>query len=134
MYAFATVDDLEVRWRTLSDDEKVRADVLLGDASSFIRIATGRSYENADNDTLDILCSITCNMVKRVMTTPIDQPALNSWQQNAGSYNESFGFANPTGDMYLTAAEKKLLGIGTAKFMTISPSRMNGRICERKHC
>jgi len=33
---FADTDDLESRWRTLTDAEKTTAEVLLGDASNLI--------------------------------------------------------------------------------------------------
>lgn len=116
---FATVDDLQKRWRDLEVDEIPRAAVLLIDASNIIRSESGSSYNDPDELVSDVLEAVTCEMVKRAMLSPIDRPAVNSWQQGAGPYNESLSFTNPSGDLYLLASERKRLGIGTQKAFTI---------------
>lgn len=111
--AYATTADLESRWRPLSASELSRASVLLDDAS--IRIAEiCRQAANpitATDERLPLLAIVVCEVVKRIMQTPADQPPVTSHQQMAGSYSEMLVYANPSGDFYLTAAEKMLLGI-----------------------
>lgn len=41
--------------------------------------------------------------------------------ETAASFTASMQFANPTGDMYLTAQERESLGIGAARACVLSP-------------
>jgi hypothetical protein len=112
---FATVADLEKRWHPLTPLDQERATVLLEDAS--IRLVelcrqAGIDVSESGDRFLALARTVVCDMVKRVMAAPVDMPALTSLQTGAGPYQEMQSFANPSGDMYLTAAEKKLLGIG----------------------
>lgn len=110
---FATVSDLEVRWRTLTADEKARAQVLIDDASDKIT-TTCPGWVDASETTLR---RITCAMVKRAMATPsaVDGADVTSLQQGAGPYQATVQFSNPSGDLYLTRAEKFDLGCGKQK-------------------
>jgi hypothetical protein len=110
---FATVADVEARWRTLSESEKLRAIVLIDDASDKIQ-TTCSSWEDASEATLR---RITCAMVKRAMATPsaVDGADVTSIQQGAGPYQATVQFSNPSGDLYLTKAEKFDLGCGKQK-------------------
>ena len=122
---FATVEDLEARWRPLSEDEQARADVLLADASAYIASmmsAAGASYTDPDDLLESALRSVTCNVVKRAMDSPGGYTGLTQYTQGAIGYSESMSYANPNGDMYLTKAEKRLLGIGTGTFGTVRPA------------
>ncbi|MDN6659715.1 MAG: phage Gp19/Gp15/Gp42 family protein [Acidipropionibacterium jensenii] len=107
---FATVSDLEARWRTLTADEKARAQVLIDDASDKIT-TTCTGWVDASEATLR---RITCAMVKRAMATPAgaDGADVSSLQQGAGPYQATVQFSNPSGDLYLTKAEKVDLGDG----------------------
>lgn len=111
--AYATTAELEGRWRPLSASELSRASLLLDDAS--LRIAEMcRQAANPVTDTddrLPLLGIVVCDVVKRVMQTPSDLPPVTTHQQMAGAYSEMLTYANPSGDFYLTAAEKQLLGI-----------------------
>ena len=125
METFATITDLQSRWRALSDIEKTRAETLLIDAS--VIIATMCAQSSITIDTTDELQSmtleaITCEMVKRAMLSPIDQAPMSNYSQTAGSYSESGTFVNPTGDLYLTSSEKNRLGIGKQHMFSIRPT------------
>ena len=125
METFATITDLQSRWRALSDIEKTRAETLLMDAS--VIIATMCAQSSITIDTTDelqtmTLEAITCEMVKRAMLSPIDQAPMSNYSQTAGSYSESGTFVNPTGDLYLTSSEKKRLGIGKQRMFSIKPT------------
>ena len=39
--------------------------------------------------------------------------------ETAGSYSESISYSNPAGDLYLTSAEKKSLGVGCQRAFSI---------------
>lgn len=110
--AYATVDDLEKRWRKLTDSEKERAEVLLGDASAFLASELSRVGKSAEDDELlqINLRVVSCAMVKRIMASAVDGN-YSQISKTAGSFSEQFTVANPSGDMYLTSNERNLLGI-----------------------
>ena len=110
--AFATVDDLQARWRVLSEPEQERAAVLLEDAS--VMLSSLVAIDSEDPYQADLLKVVCCSMVQRSMMAS-EQDAFGVTQQtvSADIYSRSMTFANPSGDMYLTRNEKKLLGIGT---------------------
>ena len=116
MEAFATVDDLEKRWRTLTDDEKTRAGVLLSDAS--IHLWTLITQKFGDDYTPDDLMSenlkiVTCNVVMRSMNVKQGFFGMSEVSATAGSYSQSFTPINSSGDMRLTTEELRLLGLSS---------------------
>lgn len=117
MAAFASVEDLEDRWRTLSSSEEAQAAVLLEDASAMIR-ATCPDVGEVD---ADVLRMIVCAMVKRTMLAS-DAPGVRAAQETAGPFSQSYTYANPMGDLYLTGAEKRLLGCGRQVGFTVPMS------------
>jgi hypothetical protein len=125
MEPFATVADLEARWRPLDEAEKAKADVLLGDASVLIAQRcrnAGVKLDMADGLVTETLRAITCEVVKRSMLSPTDRPAATNTQMVAGPYSESVTFANPTGDIYLTHSEQARLGIGKQRIGFVRPA------------
>lgn len=106
---FATVEDLEAAWRPLEGDERKRAEKLLGWAEGRLRALLPPGWES-DRGITSNLEMVTVESVRRQMSGPAIPATQMS--QGAGSYNVSVQLANPSGDWYLTGAEKELLGIG----------------------
>lgn len=117
--AFAEVSELEARWRSLDNEEKKRAKTLLGDSSQIIVSLLGH---DVPEEKIGVAKFVVCNMVKRVMIAPVDQAALTSEQRMAGPFMTTHSFANPSGDLYLTSAEKRMLGIGKSHIGSIRPA------------
>lgn len=118
--AFADVSDVEARWRELSTEEQARAEVLIDDAS--VMLAALVDIDESDAAQADILKRVCCSMVIRCMSaTESDTFGVAQTSMTAGPYSQSFSFSNPSGDMYLTRAEKRLLGIGGNKYRAIMP-------------
>ena len=118
--AFADVSDIENRWRELTTDEQDRASVLIDDASAML--AAQVEIDAADTAQIELLKIVTCSMVIRAMSaTEADSYGANSMTMTAGPYSQSWNYSNPTGDMYLTKYEKKLLGITSGYIGTIRP-------------
>lgn len=130
---FATTDDLEQRWRPLNSDEQARAEVLLGDAAVRIRVAcpgidakitaTAPAVPELDPDVPKI---ISCEMVKRAMLSPVDQAPMSQTQETVGPFSRGGTYVNPTGDLYLTKAEKQMLGCGGQQAFTIGMNSRTG--------
>ena len=116
--AYADASDLEVRWRTLTTDEQERAEALLDDASAMLDAYV--TVDETDEQQMKLLKIVVCNMVERAMSTGGDIFGVTQQSMTAGPYAQTFNYANPNGDLYITKSEKRLLGIsGTGKGRTI---------------
>lgn len=120
---YATTADLVARWRPLTVSETATASVLLSDAAVRIRSEFPDVDERiaADPQTLDpdIPKMVSCAMVKRAMLASADQAVAGSIQQTAGPFSQSTTFVNPTGDLYLTSAERRMLRTSAQKAFTV---------------
>lgn len=112
--AYADVSDLEVRWRTLTTDEQARAEALLDDASAMLDAYV--TVDETDEKQAQLLKIVTCNMVERAMSTSaedgVDLYGVTQQSMTAVGFTRQLSYANPTGDLYITKAERKLLKIG----------------------
>lgn len=128
---FATTEDLEKFWRTLSAEEKTRAEYLLILASDTLRQIAMNAGKDLDQMVTDgkiiqnTLKQIVMESVKRAMLTPQNQPPVNQMSQTAGPYSESFVFANPAGDIWFKDKELKMIRLKGQKFSSVSTSRTN---------
>ena len=115
---FATMADLEDRWRTLECNERNQAQIKIYDASALIAQVLKKSGIKIDEDD-DVqkqsLISVCCSVVKRAMLANTDELPASSTTQMAGAYQRTISYVNPGGDIYLTASEKKALGGGLQK-------------------
>lgn len=118
MEPFATLDDYEARYGTPSDPNRV--DTLLGDASAFIASLPG--FEMRDDDPVFAanLTRVTCAVVNRAMLAG-DMAGIQSYSETAVGISASITPYNPSGDFYLTKAEKAALGITGSRIGTIQP-------------
>lgn len=103
---FATVRDLETRWRVLSDSERATAEALLLDASQMLVDEVG-DISRVSSGTLR---RITAGMVKRAMSGP-GGIGVDSTQFGSGPFQETMKYSNPMGDLYLTKADRRALGL-----------------------
>jgi len=118
--AFAEVSDIEARWRSLSDDEKSRASVLIEDASAMLSALV--NVDANDQQQAELLNTVCCNMVIRAMAqSNMDTFGVSQSAITAGPYTQSFSYSNPSGDMYLTKLEKKLLKVSIGYIGSIRP-------------
>lgn len=124
---FATPADLAKRWRPLSAAEEITATELLADASAEIRsLRKGIDallvvVPPATEPEIDpkVVRRVVCAMVKRSMLVPVDQLPVTSLQESAGPFAQTQSFANPTGDLFLTKGEKRMLGIGRQRAFSV---------------
>lgn len=121
MAAFATPADVAAGWRPLSVGEDTRATALLDKASRAVRAEMPSVDARIGAGTLDpaLVADVVCDMVRRVLVTPVDQQPVSQMQQAAGSFSLGMTFSNPTGDMYLTKADRRKLGISRQRAASI---------------
>jgi hypothetical protein len=54
---------------------------------------------------------VVLEAVKRAMTAPVDQQAIDSYAQTAGPYSENYKYSNPSGDLWFKKTELTQLGL-----------------------
>ena len=121
--SFATVEDLEASWKPLTVDEQARAEVLLLQASNYLRqiaFNNGRDLDdNINSDPSGVyeanVKMVVTSAVQRSIASPIDMmPEASQWSQSATPYSESMSFAgNVSSTLYFKEKELKLLGLGS---------------------
>lgn len=118
--AFADVSDIESRWRELSTDEEARANTLIDDASAMLSALV--AVDETDEEQAELLKMVCCNMVIRAMSaSEYDAFGASQMTMTAGPYSQQWTYTNPSGDMFITKMEKRLLGISTSYIGTIRP-------------
>lgn len=121
--SFATVSELEAAWKPLTADEESRAEVLLLQASNYLRqiaINNGKDLDdNIDGDPTGIYGAnvkmVVISAVQRSIASPVDMmPDASQWSQSASPYSESMSFSgNVSSTLYFKEKELKLLGLGS---------------------
>lgn len=104
MALYATTADVEARWRPLSAEETATAETLLEDAS--LIVDTWVSDPDVGRAKI-----VVCAMVKRALSGPAGGDGVSAAQQTAGPFSQSLTFSNPMGNLYVTKADKRLLGV-----------------------
>lgn len=107
--AFATVEALGVRLpEGIPAGDEPRAQAALDDVSTLIRSIAGVDWVDTDNpaeladDLPDIIVTVTLSAARRVLDNPdgIQQESIDNYSRT---------LVNPSGDVYLTANEKRLV-------------------------
>ena len=105
----ATYDDVESRWRPLSEAEFPKVEILIGDASALLRAEFPGIDSTITSGGLEaaVVASVVAQMVKRAMLAPAD--GIQSDSSTTGPYSHSQQYANPMGNVFLTASERTLI-------------------------
>lgn len=121
--SFATVSDLMEAWKPLTADEQARADVLLLQASNYLRqVAYNNGKDIDDNIIADPtgvyganVKTVVISAVQRSLASPLDMvPDASQWTQSASPYSESMSFSgNVSSTLFFKDKELKLLGLGS---------------------
>lgn len=115
---YATLADLKAHWKLLPSDDEDDAQQKLHEASVEVRgnypdldQRLTVPVENGGMDP-DIPRLVVCRMVKRSMDVSDDAPpaGVESFTVGTGPYQFGGKLSNPDGNLYLTAADKRLLG------------------------
>jgi hypothetical protein len=106
---FADSSDVAARWRPLTSAEIGQADVLCADASALIRARFPGIDSQVTSGQVDsgVLTMVVAGMVRRAMIAPAE--GVSSQSETAGPFARSQTFANPLGNVFLTAADLTLI-------------------------
>lgn len=121
MAAFATSQELEQRWRTLTVAEHTQATALLEDVSAMIRALVPTIDDRLVSGDLDaaIPRMVAVAAVKRAMQSPQGMEGVSAVNQTAGPFSQNTSFANPGGNLWLTRTEKLMLGASGQRAFTV---------------
>lgn len=126
MSAFATVGDLEARFRPLTPSEVPKAEALLADAEMLVKSEVAAANKSVEDIDADLLKAVTCFVAKRGWgpdSAPLS--GVSSYTETTGPFSTQMSFANPSGDLYLTKAERKWLGISGSFARCVFPGATN---------
>jgi len=111
---YATLADLKLHWSALPDEGVEDAAQKLHEASVEVRGNFPDLDARITAGTMDpdIPRLVVCRMVKRVMDVVTDAPSagFESIQFGGGPFSMGGKVLNPDGNLYMTAADKRLLG------------------------
>lgn len=113
----ATLEQLQARWPDMPSGSAEHAKTLLADASALVRahLPAGHIVDQA------VLVMVVCQIVRRAMSAPALPEGATSISQTAGPFTTALGFgtAGNNNALYLTRAEKRLLGAGRQRAFTV---------------
>ncbi|PAU67214.1 Gp19/Gp15/Gp42 family protein [Bifidobacterium criceti] len=126
---FASVDELEAGWHTLLDSERAKAGVLLVRATRLIR-AQCPGWQAAEQSNPGICADVCCAMVQRAMAASgIDMPdGVKQMSQTTGSFQDSYTFDNPSGNLYLRDEERRALSPRRGRAFTLTYAQRFGEV------
>ena len=125
MKNFATVEELEVLWRTLKFDERTRADALLEVVSNNLRVEArkiGKDLDilvSEDSSYASVVKSVTVDVVARTLMTSTEQEPMTQFAESALGYSVSGSFLVPGGGLFIKDSELKRLGLKKQRYGVI---------------
>ena len=125
MAAFATVEDMETLWRSMTDDEEARAEALLELVSDALRWEAEKAGKDLDaavaaNSYLaSVAKSVTVDVVARTLMTSTDSEPMESMTQSALGYSYSGTYLIPGGGLFIKKSELARLGLRRQQFCGI---------------
>lgn len=121
--SLATAQELQNAWQTLTNDDAEKAEIVLLQASNYLRqVAYNNGQDIDENIAADPTGVYQANVktvilaaVQRLMAAPSDiVPDATQWSQSATPYSESMSFgSNISASLYFKDKELKLLGLGS---------------------
>lgn len=125
MKNFATVEELEVLWRTLKFDERKRAEALLEVVSNNLRVEArkiGKDLDilvSEDSSYAGVVKSVTVDVVARTLMTSTDQEPMTQFAESALGYSVSGSYLVPGGGLFIKDSELKRLGLKKQRYGVI---------------
>lgn len=122
MMAFATVDDMTILWRKMSQEEQARAKELLDIVSASLRAEAFKVGRNLDEMIMNnphlaaVAKSVAVDVTARVLMTSTDQEPMTQMSQSAGGYSASGTFLVPGGGMFIKRSELARLGLRRPRY------------------
>lgn len=114
---YATLDDLTLLWRPMTEAEQVRAAALLPIICASLRNEAAKVGKDLDamvaasTDLTAVAKSVTVDVVARTLMTATDGEPMTQMTQSAGGYSASGTFLVPGGGLFIKKSELARLGL-----------------------
>ena len=137
MADYATVQDVQDLWRTLSAAEQSRAEDLIPVICSSLRFEAQKVGKNLDvmveedPDLAEIAKSVTVDVVARTLMTSTNQEPVSQFSQSALGYTVSGTYLVPGGGLFIKKSELARLGLRRQQIGVID---FYGERPEGDHC
>lgn len=125
MENFATVDDLELLWRQLEEEERERASALLKVVSDSLRVEAKKVGKNLDDMAKDeafqtVIRSVVVDVVARTLMTSTDQEPMTQSSESAMGYSWSGSYLVPGGGLFIKNSELARLGLKKQRYGVVN--------------
>ena len=117
MADYATVQDVNTLWRTLTTAETTRASALIPIICDSLRVEAekvGKDLDTMVNESPELASvakSVTVDVVARTLMTSTDQEPTTQFSQSALGYSVSGTFLVPGGGLFIKKSELARLGL-----------------------
>ena len=117
MADYATVQDVQTLWRTLTAAEQTRAEALIPVICSSLRQEAAKVHKDldamveADQDLAAVAKSVTVDVVARTLMTSTSQEPMTQFSEAALGYSVSGSFLVPGGGLFIKKSELARLGL-----------------------
>lgn len=114
---YATVQDVQTLWRSLSAAEQARAEALIPVICSSLREEARKVGKDLDamvaasTDFAAVARSVTVDVVARTLMTSTDQEPMTQMSQAALGYSVSGSYLVPGGGLFIKKSELARLGL-----------------------
>lgn len=114
---YATLDDMTLLWRPMTEAEQVRAAALLPIICASLRNEAAKVGKDLDamvaasTDLAAVAKSVTVDVVARTLMTATDGEPMTQMTQSAGGYSASGTFLVPGGGLFIKKSELARLGL-----------------------
>ncbi len=125
MENFATVDDLELLWRPLEEEERERASALLKVVSDSLRVEAKKVGKNLDEMAKDeafqtVARSVVVDVVARTLMTSTNQEPMVQSSESAMGYSWSGSYLVPGGGLFIKNSELSRLGLKKQRYGVVN--------------
>lgn len=125
MENFATVDDLELLWRPLEEEERERASALLKVVSDSLRVEAKKVGKDLDDLAKDeafqtVVRSVVVDVVARTLMTSTDQEPMVQSSESAMGYSWSGSYLVPGGGLFIKNSELARLGLKKQRYGVVN--------------
>lgn len=125
MNNFATLEDVDLLWRTLKGDEKPRAEELINVISDSLREEAFKVGKDLDlmieqrPSFKSVVKSVTVDVVARTLMTSTEQEPMTQYSEGALGYTVSGSYLVPGGGLFIKNSELSRLGLRRQRFGVI---------------
>ena len=125
MKGYATVEDIRILWRTMTEDEESRAEALIPVICDMLRTEASKigkdldALVEADEPLANVAKMVVVDVVARTLMTSTHQEPMTQFSESGFGYTVSGSYLIPGGGIFIKDAELKRLGLKRQKIGVI---------------